>query len=70
MVGTTSARAGRPAKKKDPGPAAGPHREQPRVNFDGTDHSLIGEFVDVQITEALPNSLRGDLCATANDLAA
>ena len=28
------------------------------VNFDG-DPSLIGQFVDVVITEALPNSLRG-----------
>ena len=28
------------------------------VNFDG-DKSLIGQFVDVKITEALPNSLRG-----------
>jgi tRNA-2-methylthio-N6-dimethylallyladenosine synthase len=27
------------------------------VNFDG-DTSLIGQFVDVVITEALPNSLR------------
>ncbi|MCK5480015.1 MAG: TRAM domain-containing protein, partial [Gammaproteobacteria bacterium] len=30
------------------------------VNFDGA-HSLIGCFVDVRITEALPNSLRGEL---------
>ena len=30
------------------------------VNFDG-DASLIGQFVDVVITEALPNSLRGRL---------
>jgi tRNA-2-methylthio-N6-dimethylallyladenosine synthase len=28
------------------------------VNFQG-DHRLIGQFVDVLITEALPNSLRG-----------
>lgn len=28
------------------------------VNFDG-DYALIGQFVDVEITEALPNSLRG-----------
>jgi tRNA-2-methylthio-N6-dimethylallyladenosine synthase len=28
------------------------------VNFDGPDR-LIGEFIDVRITEALPNSLRG-----------
>ncbi len=30
------------------------------VNFDGA-HTLIGHFVDVCITEALPNSLRGEL---------
>jgi tRNA-2-methylthio-N6-dimethylallyladenosine synthase len=36
------------------------------VNFDGGP-SLIGEFVDVLITEALPNSLRGRL---ANNQAA
>ena len=30
------------------------------VNFDG-DAALIGQFVDVVITEALPHSLRGRL---------
>ena len=30
------------------------------VNFDGPE-SLIGNFVDVEITEALPNSLRGKM---------
>jgi len=34
------------------------------VNFDG-DESLIGRFVDVRITEALPNSLRGRPAAPA-----
>ncbi|MCG8325670.1 MAG: tRNA (N6-isopentenyl adenosine(37)-C2)-methylthiotransferase MiaB [Thiotrichales bacterium] len=49
----------------------GPSRKNPReicgrtennriVNFTG-DHSLIGRFVDVEITAALPNSLRGEL---------
>ena len=33
------------------------------VNFDA-DPALIGQFVDVLITEALPNSLRGELVAT------
>ena len=33
------------------------------VNFDG-DTSLIGSFVNVRITEALPNSLRGELVST------
>ena len=31
------------------------------VNFAGT-ADLIGEFVDVVISEVLPNSLRGELC--------
>ncbi len=33
------------------------------VNFTSDDASLIGRFVDVRITEALPNSLRGDFIA-------
>jgi tRNA-2-methylthio-N6-dimethylallyladenosine synthase len=33
------------------------------VNFDA-DPVLIGKFVDVKITEALPNSLRGEVVAT------
>jgi tRNA-2-methylthio-N6-dimethylallyladenosine synthase len=37
------------------------------ANFDG-DAALIGQFVDVLITEALPNSLRGRL-AGRNPLA-
>ena len=40
------------------------------MNFDA-DPSLIGQFVDVIITEALPNSLRGRLAEQlANDGAA
>jgi len=31
------------------------------VNFRSDNHALIGTFVDSLITEALPNSLRGDL---------
>ena len=33
------------------------------VNFDA-DPALIGKFVDVEITEALPNSLRGIIVST------
>ena len=33
------------------------------VNFTSDDASLIGRFVDVRITEALPNSLRGEFIA-------
>jgi tRNA-2-methylthio-N6-dimethylallyladenosine synthase len=31
------------------------------VNFNTSDHGLIGKFVDVVIGQALPNSLRGEL---------
>jgi len=31
------------------------------INFQG-EATLVGQFVDVQVTEALPNSLRGRLC--------
>jgi tRNA-2-methylthio-N6-dimethylallyladenosine synthase len=34
------------------------------VNFDGPP-ALIGEFVELRITEALPNSLRGRLADSA-----
>lgn len=37
------------------------------VNFVGP-HTVIGQFVDVRITEALPNSLRGDLIRTESEM--
>ena len=49
----------RPAKK-DPRQLAGRTENNRWVNLDG-DHDLIGQFADVVITEALPNSLRGRL---------
>lgn len=45
--------------KKDPGQLQGRTENNRVVNFSADDHSLIGQFVDVLITEALPNSLRG-----------
>ena len=53
--------------KKDPRQLAGRTGNMRWVNFDG-DATLIGQFVDVLITEALPNSLRGRL-AGRNPLA-
>jgi tRNA-2-methylthio-N6-dimethylallyladenosine synthase len=38
------------------------------VNFDA-DPALIGYFVDVCITEALPNSLRGELLSVEDAVA-
>jgi tRNA-2-methylthio-N6-dimethylallyladenosine synthase len=48
----------RPARK-DPAQLAGRTENNRVVNFAGP-ADLIGQFVDVRITEALPNSLRGD----------
>jgi tRNA-2-methylthio-N6-dimethylallyladenosine synthase len=47
--------------KKDPGQLQGRTENNRVVNFRSSDHSLIGKFVEATITEALPNSLRGDL---------
>ena len=44
--------------KKDPGQLQGRTENNRVVNFSAVDHSLIGQFVKVKITEALPNSLR------------
>jgi tRNA-2-methylthio-N6-dimethylallyladenosine synthase len=49
----------RPARK-DPNQLAGRTENNRVVNFDGPP-DLIGRFVDLRITEALPNSLRGEL---------
>ncbi|CAA0123959.1 tRNA-2-methylthio-N(6)-dimethylallyladenosine synthase [BD1-7 clade bacterium] len=47
--------------KKDPGQLQGRTENNRVVNFNCDDHSLIDNFADVKITEALPNSLRGHL---------
>lgn len=49
--------------KKDPGQLQGRTENNRVVNFSATDSSLQGEFVHVEIGEALPNSLRGRLVA-------
>ncbi len=60
MVGTTvSVLVDRISVKND-AEIAGKTENNRTVNFAG-DKSLIGQFVDVKITEALPNSLRGEL---------
>ena len=47
--------------KKDPGQLQGRTENNRVVNFRCSDQSLIGQFVETIITEALPNSLRGQL---------
>ncbi|MEJ1400023.1 MAG: tRNA (N6-isopentenyl adenosine(37)-C2)-methylthiotransferase MiaB, partial [Candidatus Sedimenticola sp. (ex Thyasira tokunagai)] len=58
MVGTVQRVLVERASKKDSKQLAGRTENNRVVNFDGGPE-LIGEFVDLQITEALPNSLRG-----------
>ena len=45
--------------KKDPGQLKGRTENNRVVNFTSDDLDLIGQFVDVTIAEAYPNSLRG-----------
>ncbi len=50
--------------RKDAAELSGRTENNRVVNFAG-DHALIGDFVDVRITAALPNSLRGELTVPA-----
>jgi tRNA-2-methylthio-N6-dimethylallyladenosine synthase len=58
MVGTTQSVLVERTSRKDPRQISGRTENMRWVNFDG-ETTLIGQFVDVVITEALPNSLRG-----------
>ena len=60
MVGTQQRLLVTAPSKKDPAEIQGRTENNRVVNFKG-DISLIGEFVDVTIGEAMPNSLRGEL---------
>jgi tRNA-2-methylthio-N6-dimethylallyladenosine synthase len=60
MVGTVQRILVERPARKDPAQLAGRTENNRVVNFDG-DGALIGQFVEVRITEALPNSLRGEL---------
>jgi tRNA-2-methylthio-N6-dimethylallyladenosine synthase len=60
MIGTRVKVLVERASKKGSKQVAGRTENNRIVNFDG-DHSLIGDFAEVEITEAQPNSLRGML---------
>ena len=60
MVGTTQCILVERVSKKDKSQLAGRTENNRVVNFNGA-ADLIGQFVNVRITEALPNSLRGEL---------
>ena len=62
MVGTSQRVLVMSEARKGGGQLAARTENNRVVNFDGL-QTLIGDFADVQITEALPNSLRGRLLA-------
>ncbi|MEJ2362019.1 MAG: tRNA (N6-isopentenyl adenosine(37)-C2)-methylthiotransferase MiaB [Gammaproteobacteria bacterium] len=64
MVGTCQQVLVTGPSRKDPGQLCGRTANNRVVNFIGQP-GLIGDFVNVNITEALPNSLRGELVATS-----
>jgi len=64
MVGSTQRVLVEKLSKKSNSQVCGRTENMRWVNFDA-DRSCIGQFVDVVITEALPNSLRGRLAPTA-----
>ncbi|MCU7795618.1 MAG: tRNA (N6-isopentenyl adenosine(37)-C2)-methylthiotransferase MiaB [Candidatus Thiodiazotropha sp. (ex Myrtea spinifera)] len=68
MVGTVQRILVERPAKKDPRQLAGRTENNRVVNFDGPTE-LIGGFANVRITEALPNSLRGEWLAPAADQA-
>jgi tRNA-2-methylthio-N6-dimethylallyladenosine synthase len=68
MVGTVQTVLVERPSRKDPGQLAGRTENMRWVNFDGP-AELRGRFVDVRITEALPNSLRGRLDAVESGAA-
>ena len=63
MVGSTQRVLVERTSRKDSKQLAGRTENMRWVNFDA-DPACIGQFVDVVITEALPNSLRGRLAKT------
>jgi len=66
MVGTVQRVLVDRLSKKDPKQVSGRTENNRVVNFTA-DAELIGGFADVLITEALPNSLRGELqCVAAS----
>jgi tRNA-2-methylthio-N6-dimethylallyladenosine synthase len=61
MVGTRQRILVDGISRKDPGQLKGRTENNRVVNFRSDDIDLIGRFVDLEIAEALPNSLRGAL---------
>ena len=60
MVGTKQRILVSGPSKKDPGQLQGRTENNRVVIFRADDQNLIGKFIDVRITEALPHSMRGE----------
>jgi tRNA-2-methylthio-N6-dimethylallyladenosine synthase len=63
MIGTTQRILVEGPARKSPRQLCGRTGNNRVVNFDCDDQAMIGRFVDVEITEAMTNSLRGRLLA-------
>ena len=61
MVGTSQEILVTGQSKKDAADLQGRTENNRVVNFNCADHSIIGNFISVKITDALPNSLLGQL---------
>jgi tRNA-2-methylthio-N6-dimethylallyladenosine synthase len=61
MVGTSQEILVTGQSKKDTADLQGRTENNRVVNFNCVDHSIIGNFISVKITDALPNSLLGQL---------
>ena len=70
MVGATETVLVSGVSKKDPGQLQGRTENNRVVNFSCSDHELIGNFADVIVREALPNSLRGALAPQSHTFTA
>ena len=70
MVGATETVLVSGISKKDPGQLQGRTENNRVVNFSCSDHQLIGNFADVIVREALPNSLRGVLAPQTHSFTA
>ncbi|MEJ1096059.1 MULTISPECIES: tRNA (N6-isopentenyl adenosine(37)-C2)-methylthiotransferase MiaB [unclassified Pseudoxanthomonas] len=69
MVGSVQSVLVEGPSKKDPNELTGKTENMRSVNFPGHPR-MIGQFVDVVITEAMTNSLRGRVAAAGNSAAA
>lgn len=69
MVGTVQRVLVEGPSRKDLAQMSGRSENNRVVNFDGRSR-LIGEFVEVRITEAMPNSLRGEIVTRDTNSAA